>query len=96
MPKYKKKTWYYRKAVKENGKDWPPLRDTDDDETLYHTGDERTNQNLGLAMLQITYLREHNRIADKLQDINPCWDDERLFQGSSGSKKLEDSFDFFN
>lgn len=46
----------------------------------YMTGDVRTNQNPGLAILQIILLREHNRIADVLQHLNPHWDDELTFQ----------------
>lgn len=48
----------------------------------YLTGDVRTNQNPGLAILQIILLREHNRIADVLQHLNPHWDDELTFQES--------------
>lgn len=44
------------------------------------TGDVRTNQNPGLAILQIILLREHNRIADVLLHLNPHWDDELTFQ----------------
>lgn len=40
----------------------------------------RTNQNPGLTILQIILMREHNRIADVLQQINPHWDDELTYQ----------------
>jgi len=43
-------------------------------------GDQRVNQNLGLAALHALWLREHNRLALELSRINPQWDDETLFQ----------------
>lgn len=49
-------------------------------EICYLTGDGRVNQNPGLTILQITLLREHNRLADVLGHINSHWDDETLFQ----------------
>ncbi|KAL7016140.1 hypothetical protein ACKWTF_009936 [Chironomus riparius] len=49
-------------------------------ETCYLGGDVRINQNPGLTTMQILLLREHNRLADNLQIINPQWDDETVFQ----------------
>lgn len=46
----------------------------------YRGGDARINQNNGLTVLQILYMREHNRLAVGLRAINPLWSDERLFQ----------------
>lgn len=46
----------------------------------YHLGDDRANQSPGLVSLQVMYVREHNRIADALHQINPHWDDEMLYQ----------------
>lgn len=38
------------------------------------------NQNPQLALLQIVLLREHNRLAHILSQLNQHWDDERIFQ----------------
>lgn len=77
-------------VVERDGYEWPPQATNtsascdvqDQNEVCYQTGDVRTNQNPGLAILQIILLREHNRIADVLQQQNPHWDDELTFQES--------------
>ncbi|XP_050457801.1 peroxidase-like isoform X2 [Cataglyphis hispanica] len=51
-----------------------------DFESCYATGDSRTNQNPQLTILQIILLREHNRVADYLAQLNPSWTDETIFQ----------------
>ena len=43
-------------------------------------GDFRGNSLTPLMMLQAIFLHEHNRIAREFARINPCWDDERIFQ----------------
>lgn len=50
------------------------------DEVCYQGADVRVNQNVGLAMMAIIHLREHNRLAGALMQINPHWSDERLFE----------------
>ncbi|KAJ8985608.1 hypothetical protein NQ317_015101 [Molorchus minor] len=49
-------------------------------EACYLAGDTRVNQNPQLTVLQVVLLREHNRIADTLGQLNPHWDDETIFQ----------------
>lgn len=71
-----------------SGNEWPPqdpnaTRTCDvqtPQETCYLAGDGRVNQNPGLTIMHIVLLREHNRLADQLQNINPQWDDETVFQ----------------
>lgn len=46
----------------------------------YFSGDTRANQNPQLTIFQILLLREHNRLATKLSEINPHWNDETLYQ----------------
>lgn len=78
-----------RMVVEErNGYEWPPQASNataacdveSAQEVCYLSGDSRINQNPGLAILQIVLLREHNRIADVLQHLNPHWADELTFQ----------------
>ncbi|KAL1456925.1 hypothetical protein WDU94_001611, partial [Cyamophila willieti] len=42
-------------------------------------GDIRANEQVGLLAMQTMWLREHNRMAKELRDINPHWDGETLF-----------------
>ena len=43
-------------------------------------GDSRVNELPTLGSFHILWLREHNRIARELKQINRGWDDEKLFQ----------------
>ncbi|KAG8182836.1 hypothetical protein JTE90_000443 [Oedothorax gibbosus] len=46
----------------------------------YKTGENRANQNLLLLTANTYILRHHNFICQKLSEVNPHWDDERLYQ----------------
>lgn len=46
------------------------------------SGDARANENLHLTTMHLLWARQHNAIANKLQALNPTWDDERLYQES--------------
>lgn len=48
--------------------------------TCFAAGDARLNENPGLLSLHFIFLREHNRIATGLRNINPGWNDETLYQ----------------
>lgn len=44
------------------------------------TGDVRANEQLALTSMHTLWLREHNRIANILSDLNPTWNGELIFQ----------------
>ncbi|RWS10581.1 peroxidase-like protein [Dinothrombium tinctorium] len=47
---------------------------------LANVGDDRANERSELIALHSLWIREHNRIAFKLKQINQHWKDERIFQ----------------
>ncbi len=48
--------------------------------TLFAVGGDRVNAAPQTAMLNTLWLREHNRLAARLEAAHPDWDDERVFE----------------
>ncbi|XP_077288379.1 salivary peroxidase/catechol oxidase-like [Arctopsyche grandis] len=53
-----------------------------DDDTCFKSGDVRANIHPHLTAMHTLWMREHNRIARALADLNPTWGDEMLYQES--------------
>ncbi|KAI1290128.1 Peroxidase [Halotydeus destructor] len=43
-------------------------------------GDVRVNEQTGLTIMHLIWLREHNRVARELKELNPQWNDEIIYQ----------------
>ena len=50
-----------------------------DNAQLLAMGSDVSNTQIGYAMLNTLFLREHNRIARELAQANPRWDEDRVF-----------------
>lgn len=70
------------------GNSWPPQNPdakkvcnvASNTERCYLGGDPRLNSSPDLLILHVLFIREHNRIAEKLNKLNPLWNDTRLFE----------------
>lgn len=51
-----------------------------DPTSLFIAGDVRANENSVLVSMHTLFVREHNRLADLLDDYHPDWNDEQIFQ----------------
>ncbi|XP_045784672.1 peroxidasin-like isoform X1 [Maniola jurtina] len=48
--------------------------------SCFVAGDIRANEQIGLAAMHTIWMREHNRIANKLKTFNPFWDGDKVYQ----------------
>lgn len=46
----------------------------------FKSGDVRVNENPALAAMHTIWVRQHNRMAKRLANLNPHWNDEQIFQ----------------
>lgn len=62
----------------------PPLGQSDLDDarkaTLFAVGGDRVNSVPQVAMINTLFLREHNRLAGRIEASHPDWDDTRIFE----------------
>ncbi|XP_046967176.1 peroxidase-like [Vanessa cardui] len=50
-----------------------------DSDACFNTGDVRANMHPGLTSLHSLWVREHNRIAKALANLNPGWNSDKLY-----------------
>lgn len=51
-------------------------------DTVFAVGLEHGNATIGMTVMNVVFLREHNRVARLLAAHHPDWDDDRLFETS--------------
>ncbi len=49
---------------------------------FFASGLERGNSTIFYSALNVTFLREHNRLCDLVRKAEPTWDDDRLFEAA--------------
>ncbi|XP_066250383.1 uncharacterized protein [Euwallacea similis] len=67
------------------GKDLLPRTDKhtecrSDSGLCFIAGDGRASEQPGLLMIHTMYMREHNRVMEGLQQVNPHWDHDKIFE----------------
>lgn len=50
------------------------------DDQLFLTGDVRANEQVNLTVVHTLFIREHNRLADRIAEKNPGLSDEQIYQ----------------
>jgi hypothetical protein len=53
-----------------------------DDPELFVSGDVRANEQIGLTTMHILFMREHNRLAQKIADENPQFSGDEIYQAA--------------
>ena len=53
-----------------------------DDPKLFLAGDPRANEQIGLTAMHTLFVREHNRLADKIARKHPWYSDEQIYQAA--------------
>ena len=48
----------------------------------FKSGDVRVNENPANVAMHTLWVRQHNKVAETLADLNPHWNDEQIFQVS--------------
>ncbi len=48
--------------------------------SCFLNGDDRGSENIALLSVQTLFVREHNRVANKLAEKNPSWNDSTLYE----------------
>ena len=77
-------------VIEENGQEILPKDEENprcqDPQGTVHTcalaGDLRVNEQPTLGSMHALFIKEHNRIARRLKELNPNWNDEKLYQES--------------
>jgi peroxidase len=57
-------------------------RDGETQGRCFKSGDVRVNEHPGLVAMHTLWVRQHNRLARELAELNPHWNDEQIFQES--------------
>ncbi len=51
-----------------------------DGHACFKSGDVRVNEHPSMVAMHTLWVRQHNRIARNLAELNPHWNDEQIFQ----------------
>ncbi|XP_063835961.1 peroxidase-like [Ostrinia nubilalis] len=68
------------------GKEWPTngssvcVNNESPNENRCHSTEAGANALLGINLIFLWLFRNHNYLADKLHELNPCWGDDKLYQ----------------